>query len=151
MRNGWFRLAVMSFIGIVMSVLTLAIVPSIVPNAQNHSSGGHQMTDQTQQIYGMTQNPNQVYQYQPYFGIPGYGQYPVQGQMFTIPPMGYGYQNGIPYQGTMSQTMNPYLPQDYNSIKLQMDQLKLQLMQMQMQLQNNQSSSSSSMSGMSMM
>lgn len=140
-NNGWFKLAIFSFVGILVSIAVLGLVSTNNNMADSNVHLQHQQQ-------GLQQNQNAM------AGMNGNMQ--MQGGMNVGTPMGnmqmQGNMNGnMQMQGGMN-SMN--VPADYNYMMLQQQlnqmQQQLYMMQQQMQMQNGSMQPSSSGGSMPM-
>ncbi|MBB6215487.1 hypothetical protein HNQ80_001576 [Anaerosolibacter carboniphilus] len=141
-NNGWFKLAIFSFVGILVSVAVLGLVSTNNNMADSNVHLQHQQQ-------GLQQNQNAM------AGMNGMnGNMQMQGGMNVGLPMGnmqmQGNMNGnMQMQGGMN-SMN--MPVDYNYMMMQQQlnqmQQQLYMMQQQMQMQGGSMPSNSSMSNM---
>ncbi|AOT69157.1 hypothetical protein [Geosporobacter ferrireducens] len=138
-NNGWFKLAVFSFVGILISVAVLGLVSANGSSANNiHLQ--HQQQDQYQNAMGSMNN-----------GMPMgnmSGNMQMQGGMSVNMPM----QGYMPTQGNMPMDYNTMMMQQIYQMQMQMNQIQQQLNMMNgnTQMQGGMSSTpqSGSMSSM---
>ena len=144
-NNGWFKLAIFSFVGILVSIAVLGLVST----NSNMADGNIHLQHQQQ---GLQQNQNAM------AGMNGMnGNMQVQGGMNVGTPMGnmqmQGNMNGNMQQQGGMNPMNMPVDNNYMMMQQQLNQMQQQLymMQQQMQMQNGSMQPSSSGGGMGMM
>ncbi|MBB6214976.1 hypothetical protein HNQ80_001065 [Anaerosolibacter carboniphilus] len=129
-NNGWFKLAIFSFVGILVSIAVLGLVSTNNNMADSNIHLQHQQQ-------GLQQNQNAM------AGMNGMnGNMQMQGGMNVGLPMGnmqmQGNMNGNMQMQSGMNSMNA--PADYNYMMLQQQlnqmQQQLYMMQQQMQMQN---------------
>ena len=146
-NNGWFKLAIFSFVGILVSVAVLGLVSTNSGAADNaHLQHQQQGLQQNQNMAGMNgMNSNMQAQGGMNTGMP-VGNMPMQGNVNSNMQMQGGMNTGMPV-GNMQNQGNMQIDNNYMMIQQQLNQMQQQIYMMQQQMMNNASMQPSSGGG----